>query len=114
MDVAGDLGPGSTARHLDEDGATAAAEAVRAEMVVGCDLAVLSKFGRLQAAGEGLWSPFTAAVEAHILLLTSASPAAAKAWENFAGPVFMTLPANDAAIDVWVNAFGSPPPAGST
>jgi hypothetical protein len=111
--ISEDLGPGSTACHLDEDGATAVAEAVRADMVVRCDLAVLSKFGRLAAAGKGLWSAFTAAVEAHIPLLTSVSPAAAKAWENFAGPAFMTFSANDAAIDVWVNAVRSPPPAGS-
>ena len=102
-----DLGPGSTACHLDASGATAAAEAVREDMIVGCDLALLSKFGRLEAAGKGLRSAFTAAVEAHVPLLTSVSPAVAKAWENFAGTGFITLPADDAAIDVWVNAVRS-------
>jgi hypothetical protein len=102
-----DLGPGSTACHLDESGATAAAEAVREDMVVGCDLTLLSKFGRLEVAGKGLRSAFTAAVEAHIPLLTSVSPAAAKAWENFAGTGFITLPADDAAIDAWVNVVRS-------
>ncbi len=99
-----DLGPGSVACHLDQSGASAAAEAVRQDIAIGCDLVLLSKFGKLEAASKGLWSAFTAAIEAHIPLLTSASPAVAKAWENFAGTGFIILPADNVAIDAWVSA----------
>jgi hypothetical protein len=101
-----DLGPGSVACHLDQSGerASAAAQAVRQDIAMGCDLVVLSKFGKLEAANKGLWSAFTAAIEAHIPLLTSVSPAVTKAWETFAGTGFIILPADNAAVDAWVNA----------
>jgi hypothetical protein len=99
-----ELGAGSTACHLEASGAALAAEAVRQDLTAGCDLVLLSKFGKLEAAGKGLWSAFTAAVEAHIPLLTSVSPAVTKAWENFAGTGFITLPADGAAIDAWLIA----------
>jgi hypothetical protein len=99
-----DRGSGSRACHVDQDGAAAAAEAVRRDIIAGCDLVLLSKFGRLEAAGKGLWRAFAAASQARIPLLTSLSPAAAKAWENFAGTGFITLPADASAIDSWLNS----------
>lgn len=48
-----DLGPGSTARHLDQDGAATTAKVVRRDISAACDMVVLSKFGRLEAAGKG-------------------------------------------------------------
>lgn len=99
-----DLGPGSAACQLDGEGAIAAAEAVRRDIAAGCDLVVLSKFGRLEAARGGLWGAFTAAVAARVPLLTSVARPAAEAWAAFAGAVFATLPADPAAVDAWVDA----------
>jgi hypothetical protein len=99
-----DQGPGSTVCHLDGNGVARAAAAVRQDLAAGCDVVLLSKFGKLEAAGNGLWSAFTAAVAAQIPLLTSVSPAVAAAWENLAGTGFVTLPADDAAIDAWLDA----------
>src|SRR5215468_4747998 len=48
-----DLGPGSTACHIDAAGALKAATAVRRDIVAGCDLVVLSKFGKLEEARGG-------------------------------------------------------------
>src|SRR5215208_5493675 len=46
-----DLGSGSVACHLEGAGVLAATDRVRAEITAGCDLIVLSKFGKLEATG---------------------------------------------------------------
>src|SRR6185437_3892088 len=43
-----DLGPGLETCHLKEDGALTAAAAVENDIVAGCDLVLLSKFGKLE------------------------------------------------------------------
>src|SRR5580658_5930058 len=44
-----DLGPGSTACHLDVSAMLAATEAVRRDIATGCDLVMLNKFGKVEA-----------------------------------------------------------------
>ena len=46
-----DLGSGSAACHLESAGVLAAAERVREDIAIGCNLVVLNKFGKLEAAG---------------------------------------------------------------
>jgi hypothetical protein len=96
-----DLGPGSQACHLDGRGAGEASEAVRRDIAAGCDLVVLSKFGKLEAAREGLMPAFVAAIEAGVPVLTSVSPAFREACDRFAEPLVVALPAERAAIDAW-------------
>ncbi len=110
-----DLGPGSKECHLAGDGAAVAAAAVRRDIAAGCDLAVLSKFGKLEANGGGLRDAFGAAIEAGVPVLTSVSPAYASAWEAFAAPLFAVVPADADRIDAWWRSFRSPvavPPGG--
>lgn len=99
-----DAGPGSTTCHLDGSGVARAAEAVTQDLLAGCDLVLLSKFGKLEAAGEGLWRAFAAVADAQVPLLTSVSPSVATAWSSFAGTKFVTLPADHSAIDTWLHA----------
>jgi hypothetical protein len=96
-----DLGPGSTACHLEGTGAARASQAVRQAMESGCDLVVLSKFGKLEAAKQGLFEAFAAAIEADVPVLTSVSPAVAEAWARFAAPRFAFLPADPGAVEAW-------------
>jgi hypothetical protein len=96
-----DLGAGSAACHLAGDGAMAAAAAVRRDIADGCDLVVLSKFGKLEAAGCGLRDAFGAAIEAEVPLLTSVSSKFATAWESFAAPLFVAVPGDVDGIDAW-------------
>lgn len=96
-----DLGPDSTACHLDGVGVTAAAEAVRRDIARGCDLVVLSKFGKLEAAGGGLRGALGAAIEAGVPVLTSVSRALAPAWDAFAAPLHVVLPADAGAVEAW-------------
>jgi Protein of unknown function (DUF2478) len=108
-----DLGPGSTMCHLDGAGALTAAGAVRRDIAVGCDLVLLSKFGKLEATGAGLASAFEAALDARIPLLTSVSPAFDDAWTRFARRPFVILPADEVEIEAWWQAVRTSVPASS-
>jgi hypothetical protein len=96
-----DLGPGSKTCHLSGDGAVVAAAAVRRDVEAGCDLVMLSKFGRLEADGGGLRDAFAAAIEAGLPVLTSVSPTYMAKWQAFATPLFTMLPADAGQIDAW-------------
>ena len=96
-----DFGPGAEACHLKEEGALAAAAAVEKDILAGCDLVLLSKFGKLEAAGGGLREAFTAALGVDRPLLTSVSPAFEAAWRGFAAPLFEILPAEVDPIETW-------------
>ncbi len=100
-----DTGPGSTVCHLDGAGALSASKAVQRDIAAGCDLVLLNKFGKLEAAGEGLAGAFRAAIEARIPLLTSVSPASEPAWKKLAGPSYDVFPADPVAIDAWWRAI---------
>lgn len=96
-----DLGPNSTACALDADGVVTACEAVRRDVAAGCDLLVLSKFGKLEAQRSGLAAAFAAGVEAQTPILTSVAPKFDAEWAAFAAPMFVILPPEPAAIVRW-------------
>lgn len=96
------LGAGASGCALDPGGISVASAAVLREVEAGCDLVVVSKFGKLEAdSGAGFVPVFAAAMEAGIPAITSVSPKYADAWERFAGPYFTHLPAEREAIDAW-------------
>jgi hypothetical protein len=96
-----DLGPGSAECHLDGTEALSAANAVQRDIAAGCDLVVLSKFGKPEASGNGLFGAFKAALQTQIPLLTSVSPAYEKQWEELAGGLYVVLPADLDRISAW-------------
>jgi len=96
-----DLGPHSAACHLDGAGVTMAAEAVRSDIARGCDLVVLSKFGKLEAAGGGLRAAFGTAIKAGVPVLTSVGKGFLSAWEAYASPLFVVLPADPTKVEQW-------------
>ena len=96
-----DLGPNSAACHLDGTGMVTAADAVRRDIERGCDLVVLSKFGKLEAAGGGLRAAFDAAIEVGLPVLTSVGNSFLSAWEAFAATLFVVLPADLAKLEQW-------------
>ena len=57
------FGRGSISCRLDAAGVIGACEALRRQILAGCDLVILSKFGKLEAAGSGLTDAFAAAIE---------------------------------------------------
>ena len=100
-----DLGPGSTACHLDGVGALKAAAAVKKDIAAGCDLVLLSKFGKLEARGDGLFGAFKAAVDAHVPLLTSVSPAWEEPWKTLSRRSFAILSADPDEMSAWWQAI---------
>ncbi|MDQ0333487.1 hypothetical protein QFZ88_005869 [Mesorhizobium sp. YL-MeA3-2017] len=100
-----DLGPGAEACHLQGTGAISATEAIEQDIAAGCDLVMLSKFGKLEASREGLCGAFAAAIDAGLPVLTSVSPAFERAWEIFAAPLFHVLPADPNEIEAWRRAI---------
>ncbi|HEY4168677.1 MAG TPA: DUF2478 domain-containing protein [Reyranella sp.] len=96
-----DLGRGSQACHLAGDGAVDAAAAVAKDIETGCDLVILSKFGKLEAGGGGLREAFAAAIEAGVPVLTTVAASQAERWQMFAAPLFMPVAADAAEIEAW-------------
>jgi hypothetical protein len=96
------LGAGATGCALDPNGISVASEALMREIEAGCDLVVVSKFGKLEAdSGAGFVPVFAAAIEAGIPAITSVSPKYAEAWARFAGPYFTHLQPRLEAIETW-------------
>jgi hypothetical protein len=104
-----DLGPGSTACHIDGMGALQAAAAVQRDIAAGCDLVLLSKFGKLETGGGGLFPAFKAALDAQIPLLTSVSTAFEEPWKKLSGRSFTVLPADPGEISAWWLAIRNNP-----
>ncbi len=103
-----ELGAGSTACSLDAESVIDASSRVCADIARGCDLVVLSKFGKLEAENRsGLIPAFTAAIEAGIPILTSVSPKFADAWSAFAAPMFDVLPPDMARVEAWWKAVSN-------
>lgn len=96
-----DLGPGAEACHLEGAGAISATAAIEQDIAAGCDLVMLSKFGKLEASRGGLIGAFTAAIDAGLPVLTSVSPAFEQSWETFAAPLFDVLEADSSKIEAW-------------
>jgi hypothetical protein len=106
-----DLGPGSAACHLDGAGALTAAQSVCRDIEAGCDLVLLSKFGKLEANDKGLFGAFKAALDAHVPLVTSVSPAYEQHWRKLAGNSYAILPADLEEIATWWRAVRDRPAA---
>ena len=72
------------------------------DLAEGCDLVVLSKFGKLEAeSGGGLLPVFVAAIEAGIPVLTSVSPHNLERWEAFAAPYYELIGASLDQVAAW-------------
>lgn len=97
-----ELGPHAQSCALDPGGVVTASDAVEREIAQGCELVLLSKFGKLEAESRsGLVPAFAAAIGARVPVLTSVSWKHGDAWERFASPLFARIDADAAAIDRW-------------
>ncbi len=91
--------PAHTSCHLDELGVTAAGESVL-DQIAGSDVVVLSKFGKVEAVGSGLFCAFEAAGALGKPVITSVAPKHSYPWERFA-PTATMIRAQQAEIDGW-------------
>jgi hypothetical protein len=91
--------PRDTSCHLDESGLDAACRRLLPQ-IPGCDLLIISKFGKSEAAGGGLTPAFEAAIKADKPILTSVSELHLAAWRTFA-PDAADVPCDDLAVRRW-------------
>jgi hypothetical protein len=75
--------PENTSCHLDAAGVEAACADILGQ-IAASDLVILSKFGKLEAQGQGLAAAFQAAAAAGKPILTTVSAKHRDAWDRFA------------------------------
>ena len=97
-----DAAPQGTSCHLDAV-AVGRACATLLPQIATADIVVLSKFGKTEALGEGLWPAFRGAIEAGTPLLTTVSPKHEAAL-TAAAPDAVRLEADGGSIDDWWKA----------
>lgn len=93
--------PGATC-HLDAAGIDEACAGILPQ-IAGADVVVLSKFGKTEAARQGLWAAFSSAISAGKPLLTTVSPRHVEAWTAFA-PGAGWLEPHGRSIEQWWQA----------
>jgi hypothetical protein len=103
-----DAPPAGSSCHLDATGMEDAGTGLLAQ-IPDADIVVFSKFGKLEAARQGLWTAFAAAVSAGKPLLTTVSPRHMESW-NACAPAALRLDGDAAAIAQWWNTVRPGPP----
>lgn len=100
IQITQDLGKGSDACRLDPGAIATAVSRVEIGPLAGADLFVLNKFGPEEASGRGFCSVIGAALENGVPVLVGVSRANLHAFENFAGGLATSLPADiDTLLD---------------
>lgn len=96
--------PLGTSCHLDASGVDAACASLL-DQLRDADVVVLSKFGKLEAEGKGLWPAFQASLAAGKPIMTSVSSKHEAALQAFA-PHALAVEANEAALTAWHGSTG--------
>jgi hypothetical protein len=103
-----ELGASAEACRLDSGAVVSACEAVLRDIERGCDLVVLSKFGKVEAERSGLAPALARAMELGVPVLTSVAPKFSDAWDRFAAPYYVIVPPDLAAVEGWWRAVHAP------
>lgn len=97
-----DLGPAASGCALLPSGLIEASALACRHIAQGCDVAVLSKFAKLEAESRsGLIPAFVAALEAGVPILTYVPEKFEAAWDTFAAPFYVRIAPDDGTIDRW-------------
>lgn len=95
------LGPGSSACRIDGSGFASACVAIERAVRRGCDLAIISKFGKLEAERGGLADAFRITLDAGIPTVTAVPAYAEEAWLAFADAYTAFVGADREAVESW-------------
>ena len=95
------LGLGSRSCGLDSGGLASACASVERSVRSGCDVVVISKFGKQEAAGGGLVDAFAAAIDVDVPVLTSVSRRWHQHWLAFSGTLSEFVKPQPEAIEAW-------------
>jgi hypothetical protein len=93
--------PAHTSCHLDENGIVDACASLL-DQIAASDVVVLSKFGKVEAVGSGLFEAFESATALGKPILTSVAPKHHYAWNRFAPHAEFIRPER-AAIEDWLS-----------
>ena len=93
---------------LDEQGLVALSHCIDVAVGDRVNLIVISRFGRAEAAGDGLLACFTDAVCAGIPLLTAVREPYVERWREFHGGLAVDLPPSADAVLGWFHSCVRP------
>jgi nucleoside-triphosphatase THEP1 len=96
-----DLGAGSQSCSVDTNILAAASRSLRRALDARADLAVVNRFGPLEAAGGGLLSEMLTLIAEGVPVLTIVRDDCLPAWRHVTGNRGAELPATRAALDSW-------------
>ncbi len=99
------LGPGSSSCSVDNAGIAEASAALRKILAEDTDLAVINRFGSLEAENKGFAAEMLFLMSEGIPLLTLVSDQHLNAWRHFTGHVGVELPSESTAIENWFAAL---------
>lgn len=102
--ISQDLGAGASGCHLDATGLAAAAVAFSGALAGRVDLVIVNRFGKQEAVGEGLRQEIAGALLAGLPLVIAVRRDFLPAWRDFAGDDWLELPADEEAVERWVQA----------
>lgn len=105
--IAQDLGPCAAACHLDSAGVADACHDVLTAIEAGCDVVVLSKFGKLEADRGGLIDAFGAAITSGVPVLTAVAPAFNERWHAFTAPLAAIGTPDPELLERWWRDVGT-------
>jgi nucleoside-triphosphatase THEP1 len=105
-----DLGPGALTCTLDPEGLAVASVILRRAIAAPVDVVVVNRFGKLEAAGEGLRADVAEALCAGLPVLIAVQDSLLADWRAFIGADVHLLPpdADLVAEWAWTNAARSP------
>ncbi|KQZ81818.1 hypothetical protein ASD64_08630 [Mesorhizobium sp. Root157] len=93
--------PAHTSCHLDENGIVDACASL-SNQIAASDVVVLSKFGKVEAVGSGLFEAFVSAIAQGKPILTSVAPKHLYAWQRFAPDAVFIRPER-ALLEQWLS-----------
>lgn len=95
------LGAGSTSCSLDPGGLAAASIRIRRAIDDGCDLVIVSRFGRQEAAGRGFRDELAHACTSGLPVLTAVSRELVRPWQDFTGGLGELIDGRADALRLW-------------
>lgn len=99
--ISQDLGPQSHACCIDPAGVAQASAVLRQALADGVDLAIVNRFGALEAQGGGFAAEMLALAQADIPCVTVVAEKHFDAWQAFTGGMAVRLPAHLQALCDW-------------
>jgi hypothetical protein len=102
--ISQDLGSQAEGCRLDAHGLAEIGALLDQPLGHDVELLMLNRFGKAEAEGGGLRSPFVRAMEAYVPVLTAVRPPYIEAWSKFHGRLAVDLPTDLDAVLAWCRA----------